>query len=241
MAAREKTIPMAIDVKRLTRDWIQYLKNNQIVSMQSEPETGKLNYKRKVTTDDVAKFLEVKTDFDNQAITNAIHMVLAKKATGTAPKKVQNNPSAPKPGTSLSTWHHTEVKPGERKPQQTPQAVDIGPTRISHDKDSISDIDYKEVPDDDPKKKPRFKRRTNVNEAFVDEEGYTLSEEEIEEIFNILAAGQKSGESPAIVEPQQQPSNDERKIKDLNRLKNLIRDRMGNAERKALWRALRDA
>jgi len=236
----ETTTSMAIDVKRLTRDWIQYLKNNQIVGMQSDPETGKLNYKRKVTTDDVAKFLEVKTDFDNQAITNAIHMVLAKKAMGAAPKKINNNPSPPAPGTNLSTWHHTEVKPGERQPQQPQQAVDIGPTRLSHDKDSISDIDYKEVPDDDPKKKPRFKRRTNVNEAFVDDEGYTLSEEEIGEIFNILATGQKSSEPPATNEPARQPDN-ERKIKDLNRLKNLIRDRMGNAERKALWRALKDA
>lgn len=227
---------MAIDVKKLTRDWIQYLKNNQIVGLQSDPETGKLNYKRKVTTDDVAKFLEVKTEFDNQAISNAIHMVLSKKAMGVAPKRVQNKPS---PGTSLSTWHHNEIRPGEKQPPQTQQAVDIGPTRLSHDKDSISDIDYKDIPNGDTEKKPRYRRRTNVNEAFVDDEGYTLSEEDVEEIFNILASGQKSNELPSTDRPQQS-SDPERKIKDLNKLKSLIRDQMSDSERKALWRALTD-
>lgn len=230
---------MAIDVKKLTRDWIQYLKNNQIVGLQSDPGTGRLNYKRKVTTDDVAKFLEVKTEFDNQAISNAIHMVLAKKAMGTAPKKVQNNPSGPKPGTNLSTWHHNEISPGEKQPPKTQQAVDIGPTRLSHDKDSISDIDYREIPDNDAEHRPRFKRRRTVSESFVDDEGYTLSEEEIEEIFSILATGQKSSELPATGEPA--VPDEGRRIQDLNRLKTLIRDQMGNAERKALWRALKDA
>lgn len=236
---------MAIDVKRLTKDWIQYLKNNRIAGTQSDPETGKLSYKRKVTTDDVAKFLEVKTEFDNQTITNAIHMVLSKKAMGAAPKKVQNNPSAQNPGTGLSTWHYNEVKPGEKQ-QQTQQAVDVGPTRLSHDKDSVSDIDYREVPDD-PRNKPKFKKRP-IREAIVDDEGYTLSEDEVEEIFNILASGELSREQPADNQPgdsnlpdQEEAPDPEKRIRDLNKLKSLIRDRMNDAQRKALWRALVDA
>lgn len=237
---------MANDVSALTKEWIKYLKNSRIAAMQSDPETGKLNYKRKVTTDDVAQFLELKTDYDNEQISNAIHMVLARKATGTWPSKLQNNPSDKKPGTSLSTWSHNEVRPGEKNNSQAPQqAVDIGPTRIKHDPNSISDIDYKEIPND-PNDRTRTKRKSRVKEAFVDEEGYTLSEEEVEAIFSILAKSGKTPDEQPVDDQPEQPEEPEQpdpesKIRDLNRLKSLIRDRMTDAQRQALWRALTDA
>lgn len=40
------------------KDWVQFLKNNQIVSMNSDPVTGKLIYRKKVTSADLISFLE---------------------------------------------------------------------------------------------------------------------------------------------------------------------------------------
>src|SRR5271165_494779 len=56
----------------LTKDWIQYLKNNRIVAMQSDPETGQLKYKRPATTADLESFLNSTGQFDDEAIKKAI-------------------------------------------------------------------------------------------------------------------------------------------------------------------------
>ena len=66
--------------KKIIADWIQYLKNNQIVSMQSDPATGRLNYKRKVYSSDLVNFLQVKTDFDDKTINDAIDTVLGNRS-----------------------------------------------------------------------------------------------------------------------------------------------------------------
>src|SRR5574337_123551 len=65
--------------KELTRNWIAYLKNNQIVDLKPN-EQGRLNYRRKVTTDDLYQFLNGrfrKGDIDN-AINQVIHPALNK-------------------------------------------------------------------------------------------------------------------------------------------------------------------
>ncbi len=197
---------MAIDTRTLTKTWIQYLKNNRIAELKSDPETGKINYKRKVTSQDVADFLEKNTDFGEEAISNAIHMVLTKKATSNAPPKVQNNPTPKEPGRNLSTWHHNEITPAT-------------PKSSKRDNSNATDVGYRDVP--------------KLREAFTDEEGYTLSEDEVELIFNMLT---KSQGAPAAKSNPEPVSVD--KTQNLNRLKELVRYKMSGAQRKALWRAL---
>lgn len=48
----------------LAREWIQYLRNNQIVAMKSDPATQKLVYRKPVFTDDLLRFLECKCDLE---------------------------------------------------------------------------------------------------------------------------------------------------------------------------------
>jgi hypothetical protein len=59
---------MALNLTELTRQWIQHLKNNQIVKGQSDPKTGRLSYNKNPTTQDLIRFLDIKTDFDEEAV-----------------------------------------------------------------------------------------------------------------------------------------------------------------------------
>jgi hypothetical protein len=102
---------MAIDTKTLTKWWIQYLKNNKIVDLKSD-EAGKLNYQRPVTSDDLSNFLEVKTEFSPEEISNAMHMVLARNAIGKQAPKL-DAPKPKGPGSELSTWMYYGMRPGE--------------------------------------------------------------------------------------------------------------------------------
>ena len=91
--------------KELTKAWIQFLKNNQVVATQSDPKTGKLSYKKKVTTDMLTKFLKTNTHLDDETINSAIESVISKKSG--------NVPDAQKA--------HGGKKPGEIS--QTPNAI----------------------------------------------------------------------------------------------------------------------
>lgn len=74
---------MAIDKNILTKEWINFLRNNRIVSTQQDP-SGKLAYRKQITPDVVLRFCELKTDFDKETINNAIQTVITKK-TGISP------------------------------------------------------------------------------------------------------------------------------------------------------------
>lgn len=247
---------------KLIKDWIQYLKNNQIVDLKSDPATGKLTYKRSVTADDVSSFLELKTDYTEEEISNALHMVLSKKAIGKQPGKLQNKPT---PSSDLSTWHHSEMRPGERPPQpgtnvqptakQAPgterpglaapqQANQLGHSKVP----GATDIDYKDVPDEEPKKPGRFRqwlKKRGLKEDINDEQGYVLDEKDVEAVFTILSSAKAQGpaetpkQDPQGVVPSQRTP--EEKIEDVNKIKRLVRDTMSDAQRKAFWRALTDA
>ena len=83
----------------LTKAWIQYLKNNQIVALQSDPKTGKLTYKKKVTTDNLSQFLQSETSYDKGTINNVIQSVITGTPLPPAPKPGAPAPTpAPKPG-----------------------------------------------------------------------------------------------------------------------------------------------
>ena len=80
---------------RLKRDWISFLKNNQIVNFQSEKSTGNLIYKRNVTPDDLSRFLRLKTDFSEDIINSAIQDVLDQRSVDPKSQK-QPPPGDPK-------------------------------------------------------------------------------------------------------------------------------------------------
>lgn len=63
---------MANKKEELLKGWIQYMKNNRIVRMQSDPQTGNLNYTRSPTIDDLNKFLAGKTNYKTPTINKAI-------------------------------------------------------------------------------------------------------------------------------------------------------------------------
>jgi hypothetical protein len=205
-----------MDNKALTKAWIQYLKGNKIVQLQSD-ESGKLSYNRPVTVDDVVNFLDVKTEYEMDDIMNAVHMVLSKNAIGNQAPKLQA-PGPKQPGRELSVqpqWQPGAAPvqpqlPGKsdsnplstmvRQPrrQHDDNVVDVDATDISdrrqlaHDPNSISDIDYKEVDDKKPKQKPGGRFKKFFKEDIEDNPGDELGEKDVELIFNMLASGKAS-------------------------------------------------
>lgn len=210
---------MAIDKTRLTKEWIGYLKDLQI-AISSKTEPGKLDYIKKVTSDVVSHFLEVKADFTEEQISNAIHMVLARKAQSGGPAKLQNKPT---PGTSVSPRDNS---PQQQAPKQIgsnqPKVAPAAP-RKRYSKDNATDVDYKDL-----------------NEE-IKEVAYTLDEKDIEDIFSILtSAAPKVAPKKAApaVNPEAAQAKKEEEIRTLRRT---IRDKMSPGQRRALWRALTDA
>lgn len=239
---------MAVDLKSLTKEWIQFLKNNKIVDLNSDPATGKLSYKRGVTSDDVSKFLEIKTDFSAEEISNAIHMVLAQGTMKNAQPKLDNNPTPKEPSKDISTWSYYGMSPGNKQPvddtgtgadnqaRTPPRQLGNSQPRVSHDPNSISDIDYRDKPEDKSSvTKSKFGRR-NVKEEIKDVAGHNLGEKEVEQIFSMLVApkpAQSASDNNTAVSVDREEQ--------LRKFKRLIRDVMTDAQRKSLWRALHDA
>lgn len=234
---------MAIDTRTLTRLWIQFLKNIRVVDIKSDPGSGKLSYKRKVYASDVSRFLEVKTEFDYEAIGNAIHTVLARKAHGNGPKKIPQSTPQPGPQPALPGNQRTPALPGNQakqigsNPAATPQkpATTTTKSKPRYGNDDIEDIEYRDI-----------------NEDIVDNPGYTLDEQDVEDIFNMLTAGGAAGAKPeaqpakqsnnAADAPDATPDDAQAKREDeLRRLKKVIRDTMTAQQRKSLWRELSDA
>ena len=211
---------MAIDKTRLTKEWIGYLKDLQI-AISSKTEPGKLDYIKKVTSDVLSHFLELKTDFTEEQISNALHMVLARKAQG-GPSKLQNKPT---PGDSIATRNEppqqqTPKQIGSNQPKPAPAP---SPAKKKYSKDNATDVVYKDI-----------------NEE-IREEVYTLNEKDIEDIFSILTSAAPKVE-PKKSAPAVNPEEDQaKKEEEIRKLRRTIRDKMSPGQRKALWRALTDA
>lgn len=255
---------MASVRQKLTRDWIQYLKNNQIAELQSDPKTGRINYKREPTVTDLVTYLG--KDYDEDAILDAIQRVKGgdedqddtggelatqgnrdpstwfnKEMTpGQAQEpndQIGNNPTrqprgkkfntddaedakysqrgvVPRNGsTDPSTWHNSEVTPGQARDQigaempwrakpkkynndnaQDVEVKDKSPKRLGSTPKGINGPGSNPAPtgpeDQAPKRKPRFKyryKKGQLKEAIRDWQGDTLSEKEIQEVFKILS------------------------------------------------------
>lgn len=254
---------MEISVQDVIKDWVQYLKNNRIISMTSSPKTGRLRYNRKPTTNDVRSFLNLKTDFDESDIETAIRAVLSgRPPEEKKPRHTEKYPvSTIEPGTrDLSTWHYNEITPAER-PIEPEDDFPVSTKRYRpSDTDDVEDADYNiidpadQIEYDDLLKlthkpmprKPRFKYRYKTNEDIHDKPNLELSEKEIRSIFRILVfksrynAAQEMGHK---AEPVKGPSQEELQLKreeDVRKIKRLIRDVMTEQQRNALWRMLND-
>jgi hypothetical protein len=257
------------DTRRLTKEWIQFLKNNQIVS-GSDPATGKLHYKKKVTPDMVTQFLETKTDFDEETIAKVIHSVLSNKATSPAPD--------PTPGPEKKKYNNDDAEdipfrevprdapavPG--KPQQlaapTPQEPEAPAAKKAPRKLSSTDAAIRKRSARTPGGKaftqmqqslaPTAKRRGKLKEDIGEEVGYELDEKDVEAIFGMLASNQpentpsnKSQERqpapPSSMLPPDPAHREAKKQENIKKLKRLVRDGMSPFQRQALWRALNES
>lgn len=269
---------MPVSIKPLTRDWIQYLKNNKIVALQSDPTSGRLNYQRPTTSSDLIEFLLAKTDYSERDIKAAI-------------RAVKGGPSS-EPGGELaipwqssergvSNWMYYGMSPGERQEYNGEEEPQIGngqkrlgnkppklgnnsapapkpSNKLKYDPDSVSDVDYREVPNDPPQgpkglpapKKPHFKGyKPKLKEDIRDKRGEELSEKDVEAIFKQLVADASNKEKQAVADAEAEkkaastPSTDDlraKKEEDLRKMKRLIRDVMTETQRKTLWRMLNE-
>jgi hypothetical protein len=114
---------MATDPK-LTRDWIQFLKNNQLVSMKSDPATGQLKYKKPITTDILYKFLTDKTGYDPKVITSVIQQVAFGKG-GAQPQQPPAAQSVQQSGTAQPQQPSTTLP--VQQPAPKPTAPQLAP------------------------------------------------------------------------------------------------------------------
>ena len=154
-------------IRQLTKEWITYLKTNSIVELTPD-RSGNLIYRSQPTTDTLITFFDLKTDFDKEEYMSAMAAVLGKRFQSSTfysdNQSSLGNNTVPqignKPQTGLSTWKHTEMRPGKR------------PTnRVAND---AEDIEVK------PKR---------INEAFKEPRTIQVKEDEVLEIFRMLVNG----------------------------------------------------
>lgn len=235
---------MATNLTDLTKGWIQYLKNNQIVSTQSNPKTGRLNYKRKPNVTELMRYIQLKTDFDETDIRNAIKTVLGAKQ-GSAGKPETPALSGPPAAGNVATTQKPEMTPGQAPQQPQHREPVEGPAAAKkYSNDDAEDIQFREPGQEPPaltnKKKPRVKYsdlKKGLKEDFYDRQGAELDENDIKQIFKILLTPK---EEPAP-EAEPEESDEEKLIKkqdQMRKLKELVRDAMTPEQRKALWRIL---
>ena len=260
---------MALNLTELTRGWIKYLKNNRIVKGNSDPKTGRLIYIKQPNVQNLIKYLRITDEFDDDTIRGTIKKALSSKVGSEEPgaePEAQKELPGKEPGSGVSTWHQTEITPGEKQdriPQSTkPTQPQQAQAKKRYNTDDAEDVQVKtpgrvpprlggppagrqapeEQPPQTPPRKPRFKYRHRVQEAFYDRQGAELSEDDIEAVFKALLSPQAAEPEPEQGEPEQDPNeikarNQER----MRELKRMIREVMTPQQRRALWRALSEA
>ena len=243
------------DKKSLTRDWITYLKNNQIVALQSDPKTGKLTYKRPVTVADLRAFLDSRNDINDEVADQAITSVATprepgEKAFGQMANQLSGSNSSPSSsgGTTSQTPTgkvHTANpnNPNKQPPaQQAPQApqpnapqaqAPAANTPAPKPRGGKVSGQVSQSPNAIRKRNARAARR--INEELEDQDSTEISERDVESVFNQLVN--------VVAEPvaQDPVSNLQGKEEEIRKLKRLIRDQMNDQQRQSLWRALNNA
>ena len=193
----------------LIKEWIQFLKNNQIVGMQSDPKTGKLNYRQKVTEDLVRRFLKLETDLDDDAIDNILATSLGDKGNEPQePEQLQqpkgsnlasvDNTQGGAPATQQQKQQQTSQQPKKQKYNNN-DAEDVAfrpsknkqpPKQLTGNRPALPapvkpqepGTQQKSPTPGQPARKPHFRLR-KVKEDIVDNPGATLSEQDIEKIL----------------------------------------------------------
>jgi hypothetical protein len=249
---------------RLTREWIQFLKNNHIVAVQSQPD-GSLRYRRDPNVGELFHFLEL-MGIKRGIIANAIATVV--KQIPPEQNQRQNQPSnnaekgnASPAATNKSFSNQTGgPQPGAVPTTNTNMPSNAGNTPIRPDTSAYSNVSKQmnkaatkspgvrqqgggKQPgklSDDPRAVARRqataakKKNAPVTEAFKETEGMSVSEKQVEAVFKL------------VMHPETQPGNNQqsqdpsanKKIQSLNKVKRFIRDNLEPGEVKALWRAL---
>lgn len=254
----------------LTRDWIQYLKNNQIAALQSDPKTGSINYKRPVTASDVIYFLQNSTDYDDDQINAAIDRVAGAQttqdhsvpATQTPPPSTANNAdnatAAPNNTTPNSTSkkydtsNATDVEPrygpkvalpGGRRGLPAPAEQPAEPQGAAKRTGGKVAGQISQTPNAIRKRQARANRKAALTEDFKDDPGPQLSEKQIEEIFKILSKGSSasSGKDQSGRSSASQTDPQEVRADEINKIKKLIFTTMTVDQRKQLWDELKGA
>ena len=242
---------MVTNTKELTKEWIAFLKNNQIVAQKSDPKTGKLSYKKNPTVADLERFLNLKTDFDEQVIGTAIRYSLdnrpANKA-GSSPvtsTPEPASPEAPKAGGLSQTPDAIRKREQRAAAKQSSQA---GTSAFGQMVNQLSGTD--DEPEDEKKPKLHTKLKTpgtatqkprvsyrGLKEDISDIASEELDEPTVEQIFNSLAfhAPDEEPDEPDSSTPD--PAVQQEEIK---KIKRVIRDTMSDAQKKSLWRELTD-
>jgi len=231
--------------KGITKHWIQFLKNNQIVRSESDPTSGKLAYKRKVTTTDLVRFLESNTDFDEDTIYNAVYTVLTKN--GNAPARLQGSDSE---DDEVQVQPRLGNPPNQQQKKSNDDAEDVEYTDVPRHTRALSAPAQQSMPKARGGKKPgvlsqspdairkraaRAKKRS-LTEDFVDQP-IDLSEKDVKDIFNLLQVNKLASADNAKAQSAQQ-NPEEKKKQDVDKLKALVKKSMSPGQRKALWQAL---
>lgn len=204
---------------QLIKNWIQYLKNNQIAGMQSDPKTGKLKYRRPVTADDLYKFLDTTGNFDSDTIKNAIDSVVSKKIpVRTSPEQK----SAP-----------TVAAPIERQPK--PHYKLSSPTHAGQ-KPKVA---YKGLREDIQDFKGAQLDEKDVEEVF------NLLDTTQKQDTTPAQSAQQGQQARQGQSKQKQPEPPAEKVEakkqeNIKKIKRLIRDTMSPAQRATLWRSLNE-
>lgn len=204
-------VPKPKPAKDLTKPWISYLKNNQIVELKSDPNTGALTYKRPVTTDDVRTFLSTNTEYDEVEIEAALASVSGTTAGSNSDDEAPEaspRPSFGTPAPAPSAVKHTI--PNTSKPLPTASSNSNGAYSQKNNNYSHTPAKRQRQLSNTPgaiaKRNARAKAKGAVKEDFSDSNGDTLSEKEVEQIFKALTTPQK-GAAGAFGNMSKQLSN----------------------------------
>lgn len=174
---------MPVDQKTLIKDWIAYLKRLGVVAMQSDPKTGQLNYQRPVSYDDLSTFLRlafVRTEITEQDIENAIKTALTKNRPRPSSLPAPNQTDAGQQTQTPSATVQTTQASSQGK--QTSSQKTLSP-EYQRGKESAEDVEARE-----PRQSPAKKSRWKFSEAIRDVPGPEISEQVVEEVFNLLIA-----------------------------------------------------
>ena len=216
-----------MDKKELLSGWISFLKNNQIVGTISDPKTGKLNYNKSVTANDISRYLKLTHKFSDATVDNAIATVLHNKPVQ---QQISNDTPQQK---KFDTTNATDAK--VKSPSATSASGGKVAGQLSATPDAIRKRQSRLAATQQSQQgAAAFSKmssqlgKSSTNEAITDMPSIELSEQDVEHIFDLLL--KHHTEQPAA------PKVDRTQL--FNQIKRSIRDQLSPVQRAALWRAL---